>query len=283
MKSVFEYGNFRSFLRDFHDSQSHARFSWRAIAQRAKLSNPNFLRQVMLGERNLSEKTIEAVGKAMGLSGAELEYWHKLVRFGQAKEGAQKERYHLELLQMRGFIRPVEITAGFSEYYSHWFIPAIRELITLFDFKDDYALLAKSLKPAISEDDARLAVQVLSRYHFIERNSDGLWVQTHRALRSGCPEHRASLIKYHCDMLDKASKAVQKWKKDRRFVAGMTAGVSRTCFRMILAEAEKFKSRVATLVHNDSKSDTVMQIALQIFPVAATPTSEFGIEKEIVK
>ncbi len=283
MKSVFEYGDFRSFLRDFHDSQNHARFSWRAIAQRAKICNPNFLRQVMLGERNLSEKTMEAVGKAIGLSGSELEYWHKLVRFGQAKEGAQKERYRLELLQMRGSIRPVEITAGFSEYYSHWFIPAIRELITLFDFKDDYALLAKSLKPAISEDDARLAVQVLSRYHFIERNSDGLWVQTHRALRSGCPEHRASLIKYHCNMLDKASQAVQKWKKDRRFVAGMTAGVSRTCFRMILAEAEKFKSRVATLVHNDSKSDTVMQIALQIFPVAATPTSEFGNEKEIVK
>lgn len=283
MKSVFEYENFRLFLRDFHDSQNHARFSWRAIAQRARIGNPNFLRQVMLGERNLSEKTIETVGKAVGLSGSELEYWHKLVRFCQAKEGAQKERSRLELLQMRGSIRPVEISSGFSEYYSRWFIPAVRELITLFDFKDDYALLAKSLKPAISEDDARLAVQILSRYHFIEKNSEGFWVQTHRALRSGSPQHRTSLIRYHCDMLGKASQAVQKWKKDRRFVVGMTVGVSRTCFRMILAEAEKFKSRVASLVHNDSNSDTVMQIALQIFPVAATPTSEFEAEKEIVE
>ncbi len=283
MKSVFEYENFRSFLRDFHDTQNHARFSWRAIAQRAKLRNPNFLRQVMLGERNLSEKTIESVGKAIGLSGPELEYWHKLVRFGQAREGAQKERCRLELLQMRGSIRPVEISAGFSEYYSRWFIPAVRELITLFDFKDDYELLAKSLKPAINVEDARFAVQVLNRYHFIERNSDGVWVQSHRALRSGCPKHRTSLIKYHCDMLDKASQAIQRWKKDRRFVVGMTAGVSRTCFRMILAEAEKFKSRVASLVHNDSQSDTVMQIALQIFPVATTPMSEFEAEKEMVK
>lgn len=84
-------------------------------------------------------------------------------------------------------------------------------------------------------------------------------------------------------MLDKASLAIQNWKKDRRYVVGMTLGVSRTCFRMILAEAEKFKNRVASLVHSDSQSDTVMQIALQVFPVAATPTSEFNDEKEMEK
>ncbi len=285
MKSIFEYGDFRSFLRDFHGSRQmgHARFSWRAIAQRANLGNPNFLRQVMLGEKNLSEKTIEAVGRAVGLLGPELEYWIHLVRFCQASEGVQKKHCRLELSQMRGSVCPVEISSGFSEYYGHWFIPAVRELITLFDFKDDYALLARSLKPSIREDEARLAVRVLRRYRFIERNSEGRWVQTHRALRSGSPRHRKSLVKYHCDMLEKAAHALETWKKDRRYVVGMTLGVSRTCFRMILAEAEKFKNRVALLVQNDSQSDTVMQIALQVFPVAATPASEFNDENEMGK
>ena len=285
MKSIFEYGDFRLYLRDYYDSRhaGSARFSWRAIAQRAHLKNPNFLRQVMLGDRNLGEKTMEPVGRAMGLSGVELEYWHRLVRFGQAKEGTQRERFRLELLQMRGSICPIEISSGFSEYYGHWFIPAVRELITLFDFGDDYALLAKSLLPAISEDDARLAVQILSRFHFIEKNADGVWVQTERALRSGSPRQGAALIKYHCDMLDMAARAVRKWKKDRRYVVGMTAGGSRTCFRMILAEAEKFKSRVAALVHNDTQSDTVMQIALQIFPIGASPSSGFNVGNETGK
>lgn len=71
MKSVFEYDNYREYLKDKHDSGKRASFSWRAIALRAKISNPNFLRQVMLGERNLSEKKVVAVGMAIGLQGVE--------------------------------------------------------------------------------------------------------------------------------------------------------------------------------------------------------------------
>ena len=282
MKAIFEYGDFRSYLRDFHDSP-HSRcskFSWRAISKRAKINNPNFLRQVMLGEKNLGERNIGAVGKAIGFLGAELEYWTKLVHFCQAPDGDQKERYRLELLQMRGSVRSREISEGFDEYYSRWYIPAIRELVTLFDFKDDYALLARSLTPSICEDEARLAVRLLAKHHFIRRNSKGLWEETDRALRSGSPRQRASLVRYHREMLSKASQSITKWKKNSRFIAGMTVGVSKTCYRMILTETKKFKTRIETLVHNDSQSDTVMQIALQIFPVAATPKSEIIAEKE---
>ena len=67
-------------LKGVHDYGNRASFSWRAISLRANITNPNFLRQVMLGERNLSEKTMDVVGKAIGLQDAELEYWLNVPR-----------------------------------------------------------------------------------------------------------------------------------------------------------------------------------------------------------
>ena len=276
MKSVFGYEDFREFLRDVHDSQEkeHSKYSWRAIARRANINNPNFLRQVMLGDRNLSAKTIESVGRALGLLGRDLEYWHKLVNYCQAPEGIQKDRYQMELAEMRSSEPIQEISSGFSEYYSHWYIPAIRELVTLYDFKDDYALLATSLYPAVSAEEAKAAIQILSRFHFIEKDERGKWVETNRALRSGTPTEYQALRNYHCEMLNKSAYAMRMLPRERRFVGGMTIGISKTCYCKILAEAEKFKNKVNKLVLNDPKSDTVMQIALQIFPTGATPESD---------
>ena len=47
----------------------------------------------------------------------------------------------------------------------------------------------------------------------------------------------------------------------------MTMGVSKDCYQMILAEFKKFKNCVAALVQNDSQSDRVMNLSMQIFPV----------------
>lgn len=276
MPSVLQYQDFRLFLRELHDSfgRTKSRYSWRAISKRAKINNPNFLRQVALGERNFSEKSAEQVGRALGFSGLELEYWHRLVHFGQAKEESQKARYRLELAEMRGSVQAAEISSGFSEYYGHWFIPCIRELVTLFDFHDDYRLLARSVLPPISEDDARYAVQILQRFQFIHRNADGRWEETDKVLRSGSPGQNSPLLQYHASMLGKASQALRTMRKEDRFVMGMTIGVSKECYRMILTEAEKFKHHITALVLNDRNSDKVMQVALQIFPTGVSPGKE---------
>lgn len=273
MKSVLEYEDYRLYLQNIHDfhGREQSRFSWRAISKRAGIKNSNFLRQVALGERNFSSKTAERVGIALGLSGRELEYWHRLVHFCQANGDSMRERYRMELAEMRGNVRSNEISSGGEEYYSSWFIPCIRELITLYDFQEDYALLAKSVIPPITEAEARKAVQMLEKFHFIEKDGDGRWVETDRALRSGSSCRNTALIHYHCEMLGKAAHALKTLRKEDRFAMGMTLGVSKECYRMILAEVEKFKNRVTSLVLHDRRSDLVMQMALQIFPTGVSP------------
>ena len=267
METIFYYDNYRDFLRDSHDVKNRACFSWRAISHRAKINNPNFLRQVMLGGKNLSLKTIEPVGKALGLRGEELAYWFELVNYCQSEPGENRERLRLELAKMKGSIRPVQISSGLAEYYGRWYIPVIRELIALYDFRDDFELLGLSLVPPILEREARYAVQVLEKFHFIVKDGKGKWVQTEKALRSGTSCESSCLLRYHQWMLEKAAQSLTHCNKEERLVSGMTMGVSKGCYKMILAEFKKFKNCVAALVQNDSQSDRVMNLSMQIFPV----------------
>lgn len=49
------------------------------------------------------------------------------------------------------------------EIYSKWYYNAIRELVVIFDFRNDYELLGKMLRPAIAARKAREAVKLLER------------------------------------------------------------------------------------------------------------------------
>ena len=68
-------------------------------------------------------------------------------------------------------------------------------------------------------------------------------------------------------MLKKAAQSLTHCSKEERLASGMTMGVSKDCYQMILAEFKKFKNCVAALVQNDSQSDRVMNLSMQIFPV----------------
>ena len=53
---VFDYLDYRAFLRDFYARAKATRrgFSFRAFSRKARLGSPNHLKRVMEGDRNLT-------------------------------------------------------------------------------------------------------------------------------------------------------------------------------------------------------------------------------------
>ena len=61
MKSIFEYIDYRRYLKDYYDFQKKTKkyFSYRFFAQKAGINSPILLKMVFDGKRNLSRKTLE--------------------------------------------------------------------------------------------------------------------------------------------------------------------------------------------------------------------------------
>ena len=89
MKSVFEYRDYREYMRDFYESRKKcSAFTWREFAKLAGFSSSGFLKLVCDGKTRLSKVGVEKVLSAMNLSGAQAKkQW--CIDLGDVRESAR--------------------------------------------------------------------------------------------------------------------------------------------------------------------------------------------------
>ena len=90
MQSVFDYLDYREFLKDFYEKrkQEGSYFSYRLFSSRVGI-DASYLAKVIIKTRHISNKSIPAFIKFCGLKGKEADYFENLVYFGKAKSDKQ--------------------------------------------------------------------------------------------------------------------------------------------------------------------------------------------------
>ncbi len=272
MKSIFSYINYRLFLRDYYEERKKTCkfFSYRYFSKKAGINSPNFLKLVIESKRNLTSLTIEKFIKALALSDKEANFFRHLVLFNQSKSGQEKQHHYTIMLSMMHNVKEQRLTALQHEYFNHWFVPVIREMICLYDFKGDYKKIASSVIPPINVREVRFAIKLLKKLGMIEQKSDGTFKQTSAAIISDSTIGRMAIRSFNREMLLKAQAALDEIPVEERQIYGVTIGVSRACYDVIAAEMAAFRDRVVAIVNNDTYSNRVYQLHLQLFPLSRT-------------
>jgi uncharacterized protein (TIGR02147 family) len=103
MNALFEYQNFREYLRDYYAEQKASKkyFSYRYFAEKAGVNTPTFLLYIIEGKRNLTKSSIVKVSRAIGHSRDEADYFEHLVFFNQAATIEEKTHFYSRLIEMR--------------------------------------------------------------------------------------------------------------------------------------------------------------------------------------
>lgn len=102
MTDVFDYLDFRQYLRDYYAARKagNPSFSYENFARKAGLKSKGMLHDIMGGKRNLTRDSLYKVAEACGLAGEALVYFENLVAYGQSK--SLKERnFFLARLRLR--------------------------------------------------------------------------------------------------------------------------------------------------------------------------------------
>lgn len=270
MKSLFKYIDYRSFLEDYYNEKKRTTrsFSYRYFALKAGIKSPNFLKQVIDSDRNLTRRTIDQFTKAINLNKKESQFFKNLVLFNQAKNASEKQEHYSVMLTMMDYITEHQLTSDHYQYFDKWYTSVIRELICLYDFKDNYALIAKTVYPQITVTDVKKAINILLRLKLIIRRKDGTYRQTAAAIISDDPMVALARRSFNNKMLDRAKYANDTISKEERNISGITMGISKPCYDVILTEMAAFKERIKVIVNRDTKSSHVYQLNLQLFPLS---------------
>jgi uncharacterized protein (TIGR02147 family) len=270
MNPIFSYIDYRSYLRDYYEEmKKNSRFfSYRYFSKKAGINSPNFLKQIIESKRNLTTITIDKFVTGLKLGEKEGKFFRHLVLFNQAKSAGEKQEHYAVMLSMMHFIKEQRLTALQHEYYNYWFVPVVREMVALYDFRDDYKTLAAAVTPAISVREARFAVKLLKDLNLIELLPDGSYRQTETAIVSDSGVGRMAVRSFNREMLRKAETAIDTTPVEERQIYGVTIGISKACYDVLAAEMAAFRDRVVAITNSDKGSNRVYQMHLQLFPLS---------------
>ncbi len=270
MKAIFEYIDYRRFLRDYceYRKRQNRHFSYRAFMAKTGINSPNFVQQVIAGKRSLTATACARFIRALQLPQNESTYFRHLVQFNQARTAAQKQEHYAVLVSLMRSVRAYRLTADQYAYFKHWYNAAIRELVCLHDFKDDFERLARSLMPPLTPRHAAQSVTLLLRLKLLNRRPDGTYVQQEPAVRSTLGLAPVSIRAFNKQMVELATQAIDTLPKSQRNISGMTVGISPQGYDVLVAEINAFKERIESIVNRDDKSQIVYQLNIQLFPLS---------------
>jgi len=267
--SVFDYLDHRAFLRDYYvDRKQRRGQSFRSFSRRAGLGSPNYLKLVIDGQRNLSDRMARRFAQAAGLSGDAADYFVELVRFGRATTTAERAEHYEKLTGFRRFQKARPLDAASAAYHSKWYLPAVRELAARADFEDDPHWIASMLWPAIAPAEAAEALEILLSLGLLQRTDEGRVVQGELLVSTG-PEVRSIVVaNYHRTMLERASASIDAVPSDQRDISSLTLCLGADGLRRLKERVQRFRRELLDLSALEDAPVQVVQMNFQLFPLS---------------
>ncbi|MDD5674296.1 MAG: TIGR02147 family protein [Chitinivibrionales bacterium] len=267
MKPLFEYLEYRDYLRDHYESnkQQFPFFSYRYISAKTGL-DASFYVKVLQKQLHISEKSIEPLCRFLKLTIKEGEYFRALVRFNRAKQQDKSKRFFENLIELRG-PRTHTLDASKYEYFNKWFYIAVRELLNYYRFSGDYRELAAKLNPPISIIEARKAIELLEKLSLIKKREDGLYELTDLFVTTGESWNAIAIENYQKEAIRLADESIDRIPKKQRETSTVTVSVSWRCFKAMKERLQEVRTELLEMARLDETPDGVFQINFQIFPL----------------
>ncbi|MBN1654557.1 MAG: TIGR02147 family protein [Deltaproteobacteria bacterium] len=268
--NVFEYLDFRKYLRDYYQycKRNEYGFSHRAFSRRAGLRSTNYLKLVMDGERNLTPEMADQFARACGLQNQAADYFSELVAFNQAATAKERNRCQERLARFKQYREIHRLVAAQAAYHSTWYLPALRELVAREDFSDDPKWIARTLRPKITPAQAEKAVETLLELGLVERDKQGRIRQVKPLVTTGEGPLGHHVVDYHRAMLQRAADALEQSPRHEREISSLTLCVSDAVMLDLKERIREFRRELLHVAELEGQPERVVQINFQLFPLS---------------
>jgi uncharacterized protein (TIGR02147 family) len=277
MPNIFEYQNFRTYLHDYYSEQKALKrgFSYKSFSQKAGISSPSFLFYIISEKRNLTKSTVLKISNAIGLKREEAQYFESLVYFNQAQTIAEKTFYYGKLANVRKPIDIKTIQKDRWEFYSTWYHCVIREVVTFFDFHDNFGRLGAFLIPPISAREAKKSIKLLEQLGFIEKKPHGLYIQTENLIQAQAdPTHAFVIERFQIEMLNLVLRAYDLTPIKNRLSLSTTFSISTANLELFKIRLREINTQLMETARIDDNPSVAYQLTLNLIPVSQSFTNE---------
>jgi len=267
VKNIFEYTDYREWMRDaFEDLKKRKTVvSWRYMAMKLNADPGNLLR-VSQGKIHLATSMINPVAQFFSLAEKESAYWTELVFFGRAK--TDKEAFdHYEKMQALKGVPFKRLENQELEFYRHWYYNAVRSILGIHSFKDNYAELASCCSPNITPQEAEEAIRLLHSLKMISRGDDGVWKVGTTFVSTGGNWRSEAVRSFQHETLQLAMESLERHHPSLRDISTVTMTFNQADIALVRERIKEFRSDLLRLSQEGTGDNAVFQLNIQLFPI----------------
>jgi uncharacterized protein (TIGR02147 family) len=269
MPVIFNYLDYREFLKDFYEEQKAEKpsFSYQWWADKAGFKSKSFIKLVIDGRKNLTDESLEKLNLVLKLAEKPFSYFKDLVAYNQVSTHALKKFYFERLFRYRKRSPGRLILQNQYDFYSKWYTNTIREIVTFFDFKGDFEALAKKIQPPISARQAKESVRLLLKLGLIKKTKNG-YVQTDPLVTTGDEVKSLAVQNFHLQNMVLAAESIDTCPSQERDISCLVLGLSKQGFEAVKEETQNYRKRLLQIASDDRNIDRVYHVAIELFPTS---------------
>ena len=269
---IYDYVDYRAFLSDslLHIQMRNPKYSATAYVRQAGFgeNSRGYFNLIMSGKRNLSSSTILGFAKTLKLNEKETFHFENLVHYNQSTTSTQKGLYFERINKnMKGKTsKAFELLRSQYNYFSNWYLVAIRELVSTNNFKEDYDFISKRLKNKVNKKEIIEAINDLINLGLLARDSKGILIQSEEFINFTDNSMNYTVVNVlHSQMLDRAKESLSEDEYKNRSASCVVLATDSDNFDKIREEIKAFReSMLNKYGTNNAKVDCVLNLGIQL-------------------
>ena len=109
---------------------------------------------------------------------------------------------------------------------------------------------------------------------FIKKLKNCHYEQVNRAVSTRSEVRSLVVRNFNRKMIQLAERSLDAFPISERYATGITVGLTREAYDILVAEIEAFRDRVVNIVDALETSDRVYQVNIQLYPLLVAPASK---------
>lgn len=267
MKSVFEFYDYRKYMREFYEERKRvSAFSWREFSRLAGFSSPNYMKVVCDGKSRLSKAGVDRVATAMELVDYEREYFTLLVDYAESLDEGKKKQALARIRELSREYRVKMLDGDSYAYFESWLNPVMRELAPMNPGAKPLAL-ARMCYPEASATEVRESLDFMVHAGILEKMGEYEYAQAEKIVSGSSEIMPLAIRSMHRQMAKFAGEALDSIPVSRRHITGVTLSVTKAEYARIVMELEHFRQKILNIARGVKRGEQVYRLNLQFFPL----------------
>jgi len=266
--SIFDHLDYRDLLRDAFDAKKVAdpSFTYRKFAEFIGLHASNVFR-LLRKETHLAARCQSRAIEFLGLSDRGASYFLLLVAYARERD-ADAKRVLLDKAMALRDVNRQELGEKDLAYLREWWVAAVRGTIEVVEGRANPAEIASKLDPPVAEEDVADAIEILRELGFVKRASSGRLVVGSPHLGVSRGEEKVQAVRrYQRQVLDLASRSLERCPPERRDVTTLTMAVDQEVFLKVRDLLQECRRLIQKSSQEGHAPDRVMQLVMAYFPL----------------